>query len=431
MNVYVMHHHIYHTNGFNPGHSLPPNLNSTDNWHLYHHTFTDPSFNSRPGLFDRLFRRQPPAPIYNYTFVYDPSMTPPPDTQKANAIGKGQLVEKTEETFETEEDVENPIDTEDPIEPLPPLSSEEENKKNMEETLILIQNGKTALIDAFAELQQKNPSYSIFKKVIENRQASWDGLAAQVSDTADLDNLNLEIEKNAFIDSALAMLLTEEAHAAEKNQMPIKNPLGLIGSYQDPDIFSYRLGMARENANLPMLSEEEEKEANAEILKIFTALEKKENGTFIHSLSKIEDRLATRGYTSVATHYKAMVSRFRQIDDMLSRENTDNYIDQWNAQLKEFDPQHQLLFKLYEADLALETFSDAMQKQLDGLEEQLAGQLFHEINDLTGFMKEKERLKTSVDVENYTRNIHEFIQKAKLKLVLNVPVPVPVPMPEN
>lgn len=428
MDLNVIHHHIFHPNGFNPANSAPSNIPSSDAWHLYHHTFTDPAFNpdARFNPFHKLSAWLKPAPIYHYTFMYAPSMIPTQEIQKTDGIAQEQLAPQSNvrEPENKEQESQNSeivpqIAVKQPEKPAitknaSPAIVHEGTSKILDETLSLIQKGKAALHSFFVELDKKNPSSSTFKSILEYRNAFWNDLEKQAA--SNFSDLKVEIEKQMNVDTALSMVLSEEAIASEKQKIALKTSLGLIASYQNQDVFSYRIETAREKSNLALFTPSEEKEVYFQIMKILIGVEKKENAKFIQSLSKLEDRFAIRGFATVSEHYKTTILKFMQIDDMLSHEDADNYIVRWNAALKEFDLQHQLLLKLHEADVALEEFADTMYKQLDLSEEKRATQIFGEINEMTGFMKGREALRASIDVENYIRNIYEFIQKGAMKL---------------
>lgn len=138
--------------------------------------------------------------------------------------------------------------------------------------------------------------------------------------------------------------------------------------------------------------------------------------TFIDSLSKIEERFASRGYASIAEYYKAIIFRFKQIEEMLSPNDIEHHLNEWNALLTEFDLQHQQFLRLHAIDLTLEDFSERMLKELDNLDQHHAAEIFQEINELTEFMKNKAILKDLAEIENYIQKLDQLIGIGTLKL---------------
>jgi hypothetical protein len=401
----IQHHHFYHNNGFNPADNQPattptPATPATPP--------TPPQLNFNPfRIFESCFTRPPaPAPIYHYHYTFIYPMPVQQETQKTD-LQKEHLVPQNVIKDDSKENVvpQDSIPAEVPVKTYSHM-----------DTLRLIQNGQNALNTAFAELEGNNGLISTFKGIIEARRAYWNEFETKASAASVLINFGPEVEKQMRLDTMLLSILDEETDSSAKQEMPAKSALGLISSYHDEDAFSYKINAAMEKSDLPPLSDAENKEIKDGIMEILLDAEKREITNFLQSLSKMEKHFADRGYTTAATHYKATILEFKQIAETLSQENAEDYIEEWNALLKEFDPQHQLFLKLYEADKSLEFFSATMQNQLNAMEEKKSSVIFQEINKLTDFMKTKDLMKQSPDILAYISSIRAFIKNAQTKL---------------
>lgn len=405
----IQHHHFYH-NGLNPTDnqtetSPTPATPATPS--------TPPQMNFNPfRIFESCFKRPPaPAPVYHYhyTFIY-PTTPAQQETQKTDLQAKDHLVLKDNSKETLTETTENVVPKD-----LAPTEPPVKTYSHMD-TLRLIQNGQNALNTAFAELEGNNGLISNFKELIEARQAFWNEFETKASAASVLINFGPEVEKQMRLDSLLLLMLDEETDSSAKQEIPSKSILGLLSSYHDEDAFAYKINAAMEKSERPTISDAECKEIKEGIMEILLDAEKREITQFIQSLSKMEKHFADRGYTTAAAHYKATINEFKQIAETISQENAEDYIEEWNALLKEFDPQHQLFLKLYEADKKLEFFSATMQNQLNAMEEKKSSVIFQEINKLTDFMKTKGLMKQSPDILAYISNIRAFIKNAQAKL---------------
>lgn len=235
------------------------------------------------------------------------------------------------------------------------------------------------------KLASENASFGQFAEILTVRKNFWKVHDQAALEAKDFNSFNALTQKQKNLDRFLVSLIEKELNLSNQKQ-PMRNYLGILSLIKDEETWDL----------LSDLSESAFEEIKEDLINVLLDAERQTNHPFLNSLAKFEKEFNSHGYASVAEHYQETIRQFQEIDKTLSLENVDNYVNEWNALLKEFDPQHQLFLKLLDAELAL------------------AEQFIEEdIDVIIDFLNERTLLENSSDTEAYIQKAYSVITKAK------------------
>lgn len=265
--------------------------------------------------------------------------------------------------------------------------------------------------NAFNELKQKNSSFEQYTNVFTVREKFWEMHLKKAFETDLFEELNKETKRQEKLDFFLVVLLEDQVNQAKNFNVKMQSQLEIVLSLNDHETFVAKMTKACNEAHLSIPSVSEFDETKTHLMNVLFAAEKHDNEPFLTTLKECEAEFLKEGYTSIASHYTQTIREFQDIaNNFLKAENIETYTTQWNALLKEFDPQHQFLLKLKEAQQALNEHSKKLTSWINDKKIEETASTFQMIEERSRFIDQRHLLTQSSEVNAYIKKIYEWIK---------------------
>ena len=287
--------------------------------------------------------------------------------------------------------------------------------KSLKEAMINIKNAKNALEGSFAELAKVYELQGELREVFNSRREFWNSQEKLAESTYDFKAYNLETEKQIAFDFFLLSFIEDEITRAKSQQVSIPSHLGILSSITD-DSFAKKVASALKKFDMAPLSAKQVQEIKTAIIDVMLEVERKEITSFLKSLKNTQEEFASNDYMTVVEHYGETLIQFENVAKKLGYETVDTYIEEWNDLLIEFDPVHQHLLKLIDAEKALKKLSDETREWLSHKADNEGMEALIKLNDLYSFRYKKNSLKDAADIEAYINTIYSFMEEVKKQI---------------